>query len=147
MKFWTRKISKQIHTCCIFPFHRNLSTTTPKRENVWGPCENFGQNGEFQNSRFPDTAATSADGRTLRSEPDPSPNAPKDQIRPREPFLAATVFTTVPCLIVFVFLKDRWNSAESVAQMYLGNVTLSTFAGTINSEGSPCGSVLSLGAM
>ena len=33
---------------------------------------------DFQVPRFPDAAA---DGRTLRSQPDPSPNAPRDQIR------------------------------------------------------------------
>ena len=40
---------------------------------------------------FPDAAAAAsasaaaADGRTLRSQPDPSPNAPKDQIRRKGP--------------------------------------------------------------
>ena len=43
-------------------------------------------------SGFPDaaaaadaaSAAAAADGRTLRSQPDPSPNAPRDQIRLKE---------------------------------------------------------------
>ena len=38
---------------------------------------------------FPDAAAAdsaaAADGRTLRSQPDPSPNAPRDQIRRKGP--------------------------------------------------------------
>ena len=38
---------------------------------------------DFQVPRFPDAAA--ADGRTLRSQPDPSPNAPRDQIRRKGP--------------------------------------------------------------
>ena len=39
-----------------------------------------------QISRFPDAAAgASAAGRTLRSQPDPSPNAPRDQIRRKGP--------------------------------------------------------------
>ena len=37
---------------------------------------------DFQVLRFPDAAA---DGRTLRSQPDPSPNAPRDQIRRKGP--------------------------------------------------------------
>ena len=37
---------------------------------------------DFQVPRFPDAA-----GRTLRSQPDPSPNAPRDQIRRKEPLL------------------------------------------------------------
>ena len=41
-----------------------------------------------QISRFPDVAAGTtgtAAGRTLRSQPDPSPNAPRDQIRRKGP--------------------------------------------------------------
>ena len=37
----------------------------------------------FLDPKFPDAAA--ADGRTLRSQPDPSPNAPRDQIRRKGP--------------------------------------------------------------
>ena len=45
---------------------------------------------DFQVPRFPDaaaadSAAAAADGRTLRSQPDPSPNAPRDQIRRKGP--------------------------------------------------------------
>ena len=42
---------------------------------------------DFQVPRFPDAAAadSAADGRTLRSQPDPSPNAPRDQIRRKGP--------------------------------------------------------------
>ena len=43
----------------------------------------------FQVPRFPDAAAAdsaaAADGRTLRAQPDPSPNAPRDQIRRKGP--------------------------------------------------------------
>ena len=38
---------------------------------------------KFQIPRFPDAA--DAGGRTLRSQPDPSPNAPRDQIRRKDP--------------------------------------------------------------
>ena len=40
---------------------------------------------DFQVPRFPDAAAGCAAGRTLRSQPDPSPNAPRDQIRRKGP--------------------------------------------------------------
>ena len=43
---------------------------------------------DFLDPKFPDAAADSAaaaDGRTLRSQPDPSPNAPRDQIRRKDP--------------------------------------------------------------
>ena len=50
---------------------------------------------DFQVPRFPDAAA--ACGRTLRSQPDPSPNAPRDQIRRKElSALAANMFPA-PC--------------------------------------------------
>ena len=42
----------------------------------------------FLDPKFPDVAAAdsaAADGRTLRSQPDPSPNAPRDQIRRKGP--------------------------------------------------------------
>ena len=41
----------------------------------------------FLDPKFPDAAAadSAADGRTLRSQPDPSPNAPRDQIRRKGP--------------------------------------------------------------
>ena len=44
----------------------------------------------FWDPKFPDADAAAdaaADGRTLRSQPDPSPNAPRDQIRRKEPLL------------------------------------------------------------
>ena len=41
---------------------------------------------DFLDPRFPDAAASAAaDGRTLRSQPDPSPNTPRDQIRRKGP--------------------------------------------------------------
>ena len=40
---------------------------------------------DFQVPRFPDAAAGAAAGRTLRSQPDPSANAPRDQIRRKGP--------------------------------------------------------------
>ena len=39
---------------------------------------------DFQVPRFPDAAGAGA-GQTLRSQPDPSPNAPRDQIRRKGP--------------------------------------------------------------
>ena len=40
----------------------------------------------FLDPTFPDVAASAAaDGRTLRSQPDPSPNAPRDEIRRKVP--------------------------------------------------------------
>ena len=48
---------------------------------------------DFQIPRFPDAAGTGATGagRTLRSQPDPFPNAPRDQIRRKEPLLRLCV--------------------------------------------------------
>ena len=40
---------------------------------------------DFQVPRFPDAAGGAAAGRTLRSQLDPSPNAPRDQIRRKGP--------------------------------------------------------------
>ena len=40
---------------------------------------------DFQVPRFPDGAGAAAAGRILRSQPDPSTNAPRDQIRRKEP--------------------------------------------------------------
>ena len=40
---------------------------------------------DFQVLRFPDGAGAGAAGRTLRSQLDPSPNAPRDQIRRKGP--------------------------------------------------------------
>ena len=42
---------------------------------------------DFQVPKFPDAAGAGAAGRTLRSQLDPSPNAPRDQIRCKEPLL------------------------------------------------------------
>ena len=39
----------------------------------------------FQVPRFPDAAGAS--GQTLRSQPDPSPNAPREQMRRKQPLL------------------------------------------------------------
>ena len=73
-----------------------------KFEIPWNPCDkdfrildlleplrqrfqNFGPTGTLASkiSRFPD--ADDDDGRALRSQPDPSPNAPRDQIRRKGP--------------------------------------------------------------
>ena len=40
---------------------------------------------DLQIPRFPDAGAAAAAGRTLRPQPDPSPNAPRDQIRRKGP--------------------------------------------------------------
>ena len=45
---------------------------------------------DFQVPRFPDAA-----GRTLRSRPDPSPNAPKDQIRRKGPCCDSRFFSGI----------------------------------------------------
>ena len=37
--------------------------------------------------RFPDAGAAAGTGQTLRSQPDSSPHAPRDQIRRKEPLL------------------------------------------------------------
>ena len=39
----------------------------------------------FPGSRFPDAAGAAGPGRTLRSQLDPSPNTPRDQIRRKGP--------------------------------------------------------------
>ena len=51
---------------------------------------------DFQISRFPDAAGAGA-GWILRSQPDPSPNAPRDQIRRK-----------VPCCDVFLHFSGPW---------------------------------------
>ena len=63
-----------------------LNFQVPKSQNFWisrSPDLQIPQIPDFQVPRFPDAAA--ADGRTLRSQPDPSPNAPRDQIRRKGP--------------------------------------------------------------
>ena len=42
---------------------------------------------DFQVPRFPDAAGAAGDGQTLRSQPDASPNAPRDQVHRKEPLL------------------------------------------------------------
>ena len=49
---------------------------------VWTPDVWISRSPDLQIPRFPDAAA----GRTLRSQPDPSPNALRDQIRRKGPF-------------------------------------------------------------
>ena len=54
----------------------------------WMPNFRISMSTDLQIPRFPDTAASGAGARrTLRSEPDPSPNAPRDQIRRKESLL------------------------------------------------------------
>ena len=77
---------------------------------------------DFQVPRFPDAAGAS--GRTLRSQLDSSPNAPRDQIRRKEPLLrfvllepsqlqcfTSIIETIIPFKIFWVhdgFLYSRW---------------------------------------
>ena len=61
---------------------------------------------DFLDPKFPDAAASAAaDGRTLRSQPDPSPNAPRDQIRRK-----------VPCCDILLFVQSMqkmpWDGPE-----------------------------------
>ena len=65
--------------------------TNPDLADILGRTDLNFENFYFFHSldpKFPDAAADSAaaaDGRTLRSQPDPSPNAPRDQIRRKGP--------------------------------------------------------------
>ena len=63
---------------------QNFDLSEPLRQRF----QNFGPTGTLASkiSRFPDAADD--DGRTLRSQPDPSPNAPRDQIRRKGPCCA-----------------------------------------------------------
>ena len=72
-----------------------LNFQVPKSQNFWisrSPDLQIPQIPDFQVPRFPDAAC---DGRTLRSQPDPSPNAPRDQIRRKGP-CCDQKFGTVP---------------------------------------------------
>ena len=77
-----------ILTCpnpCVKDF-RILDPVEPLRQRF----QNFGPTGTLASkiSRFPDAAtacAAACAGRILRSQPDPSPNAPRDQIRRKGP--------------------------------------------------------------
>ena len=68
---------------------------------------------DFQISRFPDAAGAGA-GRILRSQLDPSPNAPRDQIRRKEPLLrssqrislAQKIINHAPCIILVIHRLD-----------------------------------------
>ena len=63
-----------------------LNFQVPKSQNLWisrSPDLQIPKIPNFQVPRFPDAADD--DERTLRSQPDPSPNAPRDQIRCKGP--------------------------------------------------------------
>ena len=69
-----------------------LNFQVPKSQNFWisrSPDLQIPKIPDFQVPRFPDAADGGGCGRTLRSQPDPSPNAPRGQIRRSEPKLAA----------------------------------------------------------
>ena len=64
--------------------------TNPDLANILGRMDLDFENFyffHFLDPKFPDAAASAAaaDGRTLRSQLDPSPNAPRDQIRRKGP--------------------------------------------------------------
>ena len=73
----------------------NLNFQVPKSQNFWMPRSpdlQIPRIPDFQVPRFPDAAGGAAGGaagagRILRSQPDPSPNTPRDQIRRKEPLL------------------------------------------------------------
>ena len=58
-------------------------------EILWIPNFWISRHPDLKNQRFPD-ATTAGAGQTLRSQPDPSPNATRDQIRRKEPLLRPT---------------------------------------------------------
>ena len=60
----------------------------------------------FQIPRFPDAAGA---GRTLRSQPDPSPNAPRDQIRRKQPLLRLLYF--------YAGAPRRWKDPPTSSQI------------------------------
>ena len=89
-----------------------LDFQVPRSPNFWisrPPDLQIPRFPDFQAPRFPDADAGAA-GRTLRSQPDPSPNAPRDQIRRKGPccdvhtFPASKSSKSVPLVCFFVTL-------------------------------------------
>ena len=74
---------------CLDPTFPDVQV--PRSPNFWisrSPDFQIPKFPDFQVLRFPDAADAGAGagaGRTLRSQPDPSPNAPRDQIRRKDP--------------------------------------------------------------
>ena len=84
--FWaTRILILRLFMFCIFLDSKFPDFQVPRSPNFQNP-RLAPRSLNFQIPRFPD-AAGAACGQTLRSQPDPSPNAPRDQIRREEPLL------------------------------------------------------------
>ena len=65
-----------------------LDFQVPKSQIFWisrSPDLQIPKIPDFQVPRFPDAAGGAGAGRILRSQLDPSPNAPRDQIRRKSP--------------------------------------------------------------
>ena len=82
---------------------------------------------DSQNPRFPDAADGGGCGRTLRSQPDPSPNAPRDQIRRKgpccDPFClkcckVITSRSAIPALSVGHFFQTKSTARVSLAEVF-----------------------------
>ena len=91
---------------------RFLDFQVPRFSNFWISRPQISKFPDLQVPRFPDSGAgAAAAGRTLRPQPDPSPNAPRDQIRRKGPCCDKggslwVVFCTVLIIrAVFVWLR------------------------------------------
>ena len=89
--FWAERISiLRLFIFLIFWIPKIVNFQVPKSQKFWisrSPDLQIPKIPDFQVPRFPDAAAGGGAGRTLRSHPDPSLNAPRDQINRKEPLL------------------------------------------------------------
>ena len=86
--FWAERICFfRLFSFLIFWIPKFLDFQDPRSQNFGisrSPDLQIPKIPDFQVPRFPDAACACA-GRILRSQPDPSPNAPRDQIRRKGP--------------------------------------------------------------
>ena len=85
--FWAERIRfLRIFIFLIFWTPHFWISRSPDLNNYGFPNPQVSKFPDLQVPRFPDAASAAAGaGRTLRPQPDPSPNAPRDQIRRKGP--------------------------------------------------------------
>ena len=87
--FWAERISFLIFFFELFFWIPNFwSSRSPNLKNSGFPGPQISKVPDFQVPRFPDAAGAGAagPGQILGSQPDPSPNAPRDQMRRKGPY-------------------------------------------------------------